>query len=64
MKPEDLYSIFIKFDDVQKKDFISLLFEEYNSEVLINALNSHSSTTRFPEYINTVELKKFLSEEE
>ena len=64
MKPEDLYSIFIKLDDVQKKDFISLLFEEYNSEVLINALNSHSSTTRFPDYINTEELKRFLSDED
>lgn len=64
MKPEELYSVFVKFDEVEKKDFISLLFEDYNSDILINALNSNASITRFPEYINTEELKRFLSDED
>jgi len=64
MKPEELYELYVKLEKTDKKDFIALLFEDYNSDILVNALNSNTSTTRFPEYININELKSFLNEED
>jgi len=64
MKPKELYSAFLELDEVEKKDFISLLFKDYTSDVLVNAFNSNPLRRDFPSYINTYELKKFLSDKD
>ena len=63
MKPDKLFEIFHTLDKTEKKQFLEMLCDQSNSNLIINAYNSGHKRTIMPDYIKINEIKAFLEDE-
>lgn len=63
MKPEKLFKIYNTLDKTEKKQFLEMLFDQGNSNLIINAYNSGHKRSVMPDYIEINEIKAFLEDE-